>query len=216
MKFKQVIDLTHTMSADMPVYPGASSPRFEAILDFDFQVTQFEMGTHTGTHMDAPGHMFPGKRTTLDQFPASQFCGTALVIDCTGLKAGDRITMELINRVKDKADQAEFILFNTGWSKYWGSPEYFGDFPYFDDEVMEYLKSSKKKGVGVDVISIDPIADSNFTIHRKLFADAEIVVIENLKNLDKLGGEPVAFFALPLKYTNSEGAPIRAIAVIED
>jgi len=202
------------MTEDMPVYPGCAHPGLSVVFEYDCQVTQLDISSHTGTHMDAPGHLFP-ERTMLDQFPASQFCGPALVIDCTELKAGDKITMEFIDRVKAMADEAEFILFYTGWSKYWGSREYFGDFPYIDDEVIDYLKSSRKKGVGVDVIGVDPISDEALTVHRKLFFDSEIVVIENLANLDKVGIELFMFFALPIKFANADGSPIRAIAVIE-
>lgn len=214
MSPKQIIDLTHIMTEDMPVYPGCAHPGLSVVFEYDCQVTQLDISSHTGTHMDAPGHLFP-ERTMLDQFPASQFCGPALVIDCTELKAGDKITMEFIDRVKAMADEAEFILFYTGWSKYWGSREYFGDFPYIDDEVIDYLKSSRKKGVGVDVIGVDPISDEALTVHRKLFFDSEIVVIENLANLDKVGIELFMFFALPIKFANADGSPIRAIAVIE-
>lgn len=216
MALKRIIDLTHTITGDMPVYPGTDQPELKAMTTCEkdgFKETLLTIWSHVGTHMDAPAHIFPG-RTTLDAFPAEQFCGTALVIDCTGLKAGERITMDFIDRVKEKAAQAEFILFHTGWDVYWGGPEYFGDYPYITGEVAEYLIADKKKGVGLDVIGIDPIADANLTIHRRLFAETEIVVIENLTNLKQVGGELFTLCALPLKYGNADGAPVRAVALL--
>lgn len=216
MGFKKIIDLTHTITEDMPVYPGTDQPvlRVMATCDKDgFKETLLTIWSHVGTHMDAPAHLYTS-RMTLDSFPAEQFCGSALVIDCTGLKAGQRITMEHIDRVKEKAEQAEFILFHTGWDAYWGSADYFGDYPYITDEVAEYLIHSKKKGVGLDVIGIDPIADANLSIHRRLLAETEIVIIENLTNLGQVGGELFTLCALPLKYKDADGAPARAIAIL--
>jgi len=214
----KIIDLTHTISESMPVYPGTEGPKLEISNTYEehgFRETLLTMYSHTGTHMDPPVHLF-AHRTTLDSFPAEQFAGKGLVIDCSDLQDGQRITMKYIESVKEKADQAQFILFRTGWDKYWGTSSYFGDYPYITEEVAEYLILSKKKGVGLDVIGLDPIADENLTIHRKLFAEADIVVIENLTRLEEVGNELFLFCALPLKYENSDGAPIRAIAIIED
>ena len=67
----------------------------------------------------------------------------------------------------------------------------------------------------VDVIGIDPIPDEDLPIHKKLFREHEIVNIENLKDLDKCGDDLFWFFALPLKWENADGAPIRAVAFWE-
>lgn len=214
----RVIDLTHTISESMPVYPGTDGPKLEIANTYEehgFKETLLTMFSHTGTHMDSPMHIF-AHRTALDSLPVEQFVGKGLVIDCSNLQEGQRITMSYIENVKEKADQAEFILFHTGWDKHWGTSSYFGEYPYITENVAEYLIHSKKKGVGLDVIGIDPISDENLTIHRKLFAETDIVVIENLTRLGEIGNELFTFCALPLKYENSDGAPIRAIAILDD
>lgn len=213
----KAIDLTHFIAEDMPVYPGTEPPKLAPANTYEkdgFKETLMTMFTHTGTHMDPPAHLFEG-RTTLDKFPVEQFVGKALVIDCTDLKEGDRVKIDRINAVREKADAADFILFMYGWDKRWGTDAYFGDYPYIDDDVVDYLVEQKKKGVGMDVIGIDPIADDYLTIHRKLFKNNEIVVIENLMNLDMVGDELFTFIALPLKHVDGDGSPIRAIALWE-
>lgn len=212
----KVIDLTHTISENMPVYPGTERPKLTVANTYEehgFKETLLTMFSHTGTHMDSPAHLF-ARRTTLDSFPVGQFVGKGLVVDCSDLHEGQRITMKYIEDVKEKADQAEFILFYTGWDKRWGTSFYFGEYPYITEEVAEYLIRSKKKGVGLDMIGIDPVSDANLTIHKKLFSGSEIVVIENLTGLKEVGSELFTFCALPMKYENSDGAPIRAIAII--
>ena len=209
----KITDLTHTISEQMPVYPGTETPKLTTANTYEkdgFKETLMTMFSHTGTHMDAPAHIFPG-RTYLDQFPASQFIGKALVIDCTNLKKDEHISMELINKTREKADESEFLVFRTGWDKYWGQDKYFEDFPFIDEDVAEYIVTSNKKGVGLDTISLDPVGSLNF--HKKLFKENEIVIIENLTNLESLGNDIFTLFALPLKYENSDGAPVRAVAV---
>lgn len=214
----KVIDLTHVISPEMPVYPGTEGPRLEPSSTYErdgFKETRLSMYSHTGTHMDPPAHLFAG-RTTLDAFPAERFVGSAVVIACTELAAGGRITMEHINRQREAADRAEFLLFHTGWDRYWGRAEYFGDYPYITDEVAGYIVQTGKKGVGLDVIGLDPIADERLTLHRKLLKQNEMVIIENLTNLGEIGEGLFTLCALPLKYTGSDGAPIRAVALVDE
>ena len=213
----RVIDLTHFIAEDMPVYPGTEGPKLQPANTYEkdgFKETLMTMYTHTGTHMDPPAHLYAG-RTTLDKFPITQFVGKAFVVKCSDLKEGQKITMEYINKDREKADAADFLLFNLGWDKRWGTEAYFGDYPYIDDEVVDYIIGRKKRGVGLDVIGIDPIADENLTIHKKLFEKNEIVVIENLMDLDKCGDDLFTFCALPLKHVDADGSPIRAIALFE-
>ena len=211
----KVIDLTHTICENMPVYPGTEPPRLETANTYEkdyFKETRMTLFTHTGTHVDPPAHIFAG-RTTLDQFPADQFIGKALVIDCRELKEGQAITMAHIQKYGDKAARADFLLFNLGWDKYWGSDAYFGNFPCMDMEVLAYILAGNYKGIGVDAISIDPIDD--LTRHRILFREKDIINLENLKDLHLCGDELFSFSCCPLKLADCDGSPIRAIAWFE-
>ncbi len=213
----KVIDLTHTISETMPVYPGTEQPKLSPANSYEkdgFKETLLSMYSHTGTHVDPPAHLFAG-RTTLDAFPASQFVGRAVVIDCRHLKEGEAITMQEIAPRRADAEKADYLLFNLGWDARWGTPEYYGDYPCIDNEVVDFILATDKKGIGFDVIGVDPIPDADLPRHKKLFAKHEIVNIENLTNLDKCGSEPFWFFALPLKWENADGAPIRAVAFFE-
>ena len=118
------MDLTHLISREMPVYPGTEPPRLQPANTYErdgFQETLLTMYSHTGTHMDPPAHLFAG-RTTLDQFPVEQFIGRALVIHCPELREGERVPFSAVERVRPLADQAEFLLFHTGWGRYWTIP----------------------------------------------------------------------------------------------
>jgi kynurenine formamidase len=213
----KIIDLTHYISENMPVYPGTEGPKFAPANSYEvngFKEMLITMYTHTGTHMDAPAHLF-ADRTTLDKFQITQFIGKALVVDCSDLREGQRITMRYIDRQRERADKAEFILFHTGWDRYWGTEKYFGEYPCIDSEVAEYLINSHIKGIGLDTIGLDPIADTNLSLHKKLFRESDIVIIENLMNLHHIGNELFIFCALPLKHVDADGSPVRAVAFVD-
>lgn len=126
----KVIDLTHTISEDMPVYPGTEKPKLTTANTYvkdGFKETLLQMYSHVQTHIDPPAHIF-ANRKTLDPFSPEQFIGKALVVDCRDLKEGQAITIDKINI--DKANLADFLLFNLGWDKHFKDETYFNDFPY--------------------------------------------------------------------------------------
>ncbi len=213
----KIIDLTHEIKENMPVYPGTEPPRLIPANSYEkdgFKETLLQTYTHVGTHVDPPAHLYPEGKT-LDEFSADQFIGKALVIDCRSLKEGESITMEFLLKYGDKVQEADFLLFNLGWDKYWGTDAYFGDYPCVDDEVLDFIIKGQYKGIGFDVIGLDPIADVNLTRHKKLFKECDIVNIENLKDLELCGEDLFMFSCFPLKLEKGDGSPIRAVAWFE-
>ena len=213
----KVIDLTYTIKEEMTVFPGTEMPKLITTSNYEkdgFRETSISIYSHVGTHMDPPAHIYPD-RTTLDEFPASQFVGKGLVINCRDLNEGEDITLDCILKYGKKAEEVDFLLFNTGWDKYWGTDKYFGDYPCVNDNVLDYVVNGNYKGIGFDTIGIDPVLDENLSRHKKLFKDKDIVNIENLKNLELCGEEIFKFSCCPLKIENSDGAPVRAIAWFE-
>lgn len=76
-----IIDLTMPLSNGMQVYEGDPEVSIELIHDYDthtWQLRQLNMGSHTGTHVDAFSHMHEGKKT-LSEIPLDRFMGLAQV-----------------------------------------------------------------------------------------------------------------------------------------
>ena len=213
-----ILDLTHTIRPEMPVYPGTPQPGFTPCATFSrdgFRETELQLGSHTGTHMDAPAHMLKDG-PTLDVLPASQFCGRAAVVDVSNLPPHSVISEGLLKSLNGQLLNADFVLFYTGWERRWGSPDFFEDaFPVPDQEAARYLVSCGLKGVGTDAISVDPIASTAFSAHKVLLGGG-LVIVENLCLRKLVGRQDVMFFALPLKTVNADGAPVRAIAEFRD
>jgi arylformamidase len=171
------------------------------------------MYTHTGTHIDAPFHMLANGKS-LDQMSPESFVGKAICIDCTGVK-GRYIEFEHLNQFTGKIQQADFVLLRTDWSKKWETNDYFNDFPVLSKEACKWLTDFDLKGIGLDVISIDPVNDSYEMMNHKIVFNRGMTIIENLTNLGLVGNELFTFSCLPLKIENADGSPVRAIAIIE-
>lgn len=213
----KVVDLTHTISEDMPVFPGTSGPVITLTNTYQkdgFKESSIHMVTHTGTHMDPPVHVLPSQ-PAIDGLAADHFVGSGVVIDVSSRHEGESITVNDIRPYGTIADKADFLLFYTGWDTYWGQEKYFGDYPAVDDSVISYVMNTGKKGIGVDVIGLDPVADRMLVHHRQLFCNGDKVIIENLTNLESLIGKQFTFIALPLKIKNGDGSPVRAIALTD-
>ena len=204
----KVIDLTYLVEEGMTVYPDTEPPILAQANTIEkdlFCETKLTMYSHTGTHIDAPAHVILG-RTSLDDLPAEQFVGKAVVIDCTD------VTGEISrSRIPDIARDADFLLFYTGWGKHWGKDEYFEGYPTVSEEIIDFLLEGNFKGVGLDTISLDPVGSLH--LHRKLFSK-DLVIIENLTNLELCGDGLFDFACLPLKFKHSDGAPCRAVALV--
>lgn len=207
-----VLDLTHTIKNDMPVYPGTEQPKLTTACTIDevgYKETILHMYSHTGTHMDAPAHMLR-EGMTLDVFPAERLVGKGIVIDCRGEK---EISLPLLQ--KYDLSGAEFVLFCTGWDKRWGQDNYYEDFPVLTAEAAAYLATLSLKGVGEDCISLDPCDSVDFPNHLTLMRK-NFLNTENLKDLDQLIGKAFTFVTLPLKFEASDGCSCRAVAMIEE
>ena len=128
---------------------------------------------------------------------------------------GIALLWPMVRKYGKKAEQADFLLFHLGWDKRWGTDDYFGDYPCLDETVLDYIISGNYKGIGFDVIGLDPVNDVNLIRHKKLFENSQIVNIENLKNLELCGSDLFWFSCFPLKLENCDGSPVRAVAWFE-
>ena len=210
-----VVDLTHGIAPDMPVYPGTEPPvilQANTVERNGFAETLIRMYSHTGTHIDAPAHMVAGA-PTLDSFDVGRFVGRACVIDVSDVGRA-QIGPSVLEAHAALVTDCEFVLFHTGWSRYWGDARYFGGFPVLTEAATRWLVARNLKGVGFDAISADPVGATEFGNHLALFR-AGLILIENLTGLEALIGKTFVFSCLPLALPRADGSPVRAVAVID-
>lgn len=201
-----IIDLSHPITEDTPIFPGDPKTKIEnagTIEKDGFEQNLVSICTHTGTHVDAPRHMFVGGKN-LDQIPPDRLIGRGVCIKVNG-------NFDFLRVEEADIREGDIVLFNTGMSKVFGNPEYFDSYPVMDDEVAGYLAARRVKMIGLDTCSADAGVEG-FPIHKILLKE-DILIIENLTNLEQLEGKEFKIYALPLKL-QLDGAPIRVIAGI--
>ena len=210
----KVIDLTHYIDSEMPVYPGTEPPTFSTPCTIEtsgFTESRVALYSHTGTHIDAPAHIIPGAKT-LDHLDIDHYFGRACMLDLTPVMKGT-IDIADLKPHEDLMGKGDFVLLHTGWSEFWNKGRYFEGYPLLSPEAATWISGFRLKGLGVDMISIDREGTADFPIHRILL-EQNILIIENLTNLQGLPGMGFSFSCLPLKFENADGSPVRAIAII--
>lgn len=200
------VDLSVPVNEQTPVYPGDPATNIETagVLANDGYCDHYiSLGTHVGTHIDAPMHMLEGGKS-LDQFPIEQFVGNGKLVE---VKSTDFGAVKAADIQED-----DIVLFRTGMSDKYHDPVYFEDYPAMSEEVAQHLVEAKVKMVGVDTCSVDN--QDGFPIHKILLA-GNVLIIENLTNLSQLTGKDFKVYALPLNL-QVDGSPARVIAEMKE
>jgi len=205
----KIIDLSHTITENMPVYPGTEQPTFiqaNTIAEHGFAEKKISLYSHTGTHIDAPAHIL-AEKPQLDELALDFFIGQAL---CIAVDQPE-IDVHFLLPFQEDLHQLDFVLFATGWSKYWGKKQYFEGYPVLTSSAAEFLCEYNLKGIGFDTISADHEDSAEFPVHRTLLK--QMIVIENLTDLERVVEQKFLFSCLPLKIAEADGSPVRAAAI---
>lgn len=164
--------------------------------------------------MDAPFHFYDDGKT-IDQMRLEQFYGPATLVDLAPgsfLEGKTPLTVELFEPHADKFQPGAKIIYRTGWSRKFGTPEFFAEFPTLTLEAAQWIADREIGLLGMDTPT--PSTDWLECHHILLKCGVEIVVVEALTNLDQLP-ENFTFIGFPLNLKGRDGAPIRAVAQID-
>lgn len=205
-----IYDITRELFST-EVYPGDPVPGRKFVMSYDkeepdvCQVTELTLGSHSGTHMDAPRH-FCRDGKTIAQVDLDKCMGTCVVVcpdsikihekECKGASVGKaapavltRAELELL-----LIGQPERVLLKGGQA--------------IDEEAAEYLVARGVVCVGTEALSIAPLSRP-VKVHRILL-EAEIIILEGLDLTEIVPGE-YELTALPLKMEALDGSPVRAV-----
>ncbi len=218
MRIKRVVDLSVPVGPRTVVYPGDPAPSFtvhSTITKDGFNLLDVHMGSQSGTHVDAPYH-FEENTPRIDEVPLDRFVGPGVIIDATSLGARMPITWDLIEPVSDKLGPGVIVLLHTGWSRHYGTPEYF-DHPYLDSEACRRMLEAGVRTFCLDAINIDETpndahAGVGFPCHH-LISTAHGVIGENFCNFDLIDFADPLVVCTPIKLEGADGAPVRAAAL---
>lgn len=208
----ELIDLTRTITENMPLFPSDAAPELERTEEHGWQSSRLHISAHCGTHVECARHADPTAKG-LELKPLSRFFGLALMLDVSSC-AGQEISKEALAAHEEELKCCEFLVLKSGWDRKWGKDEYFKGYPVLSKEAAEYIAGFEfLLGVGTDAVSADPVDSPDCPVHRALFSGDKIIV-ENLCNLDSVQGRNFLLSCLPLKYGQAEASPVRAAAFL--
>ena len=203
-----VVDLTHPISSELPVYfpwhPKTDLEQTASYQNNRCEVRRLSIGTHSGTHIDAPSHVFEGK-PTLDQYDPALWYVDAQVLDFTGCGPKQEITKdEIRNKFHTKGIG---VVVKTGWDVQFGQKDYYATYPPISNEAAEYLVTME-----IPVLA----ADTPFTLDvHYIILKHGIPLITNLNNTARLSEGLIKLISAPLLIKGGDGAPARVLAVVD-
>lgn len=208
----EVYDLTLSLSSALTTYPGDPPLRVETALSrsagADYNVSVLRLGTHAGTHVDAPRHV-DDSGTSVEGLDLGVLVGEAWV--CRLAPAVRSVTSEVLLEARIP-ETASRLLIATSNSDLWNSPEsaFANDYVSLSPDGAEWIARRHFRLVGIDYLSIGPAGRAGLAVHRTLLGRG-IVVVEGL-DLRRIPGGPCTLYCLPLKLVGGDGAPARVVA----
>ena len=207
------IDLTHALDTETPVWPGDPPLVRQTLLHHGGDGCHLEricLGTHTGTHMDAPFHFF-ADGDPLDALPVARLVGSGVRLDLSGRREESLICAAELKKAAPELLPGDFVLLMTGWDRFWGTPRYFRH-PHLAPDCGRWLVDSGAALVGLDTPSPDRSGGGpgDHPVHRLLLG-AGVLIVENLCGLWRVPVLRGRYAFLPLKLKGADGAPVRAL-----
>jgi len=167
-------------------------------------VHRLTIGTHSGTHIDAPSHIFEGMQH-IDAYDLSLWYSEAQILDFTPRVANELITLREME--EKEVEEGIGVIVRTDWDKWFGREDYYKTYPAISEEAGEVLIRKSVKYLA---------ADTPFTMEiHKMFLSRGKPLITNLRNLKEIRRPKVKVIAAPLLIKDADGAPARVIAIEE-
>ncbi|CAL4970934.1 unnamed protein product [Urochloa decumbens] len=215
----RIIDITHAYVPDLPAFaPGAvTGPvvrlKHSMADGSEYNLSELKMECHTGTHLDAPGHINQGHFAAgrdVDTLDLDVLNGPALLVD---VPRNTNITAEAMEflKIPKGVRRVLFRTLNTDRKLMWKKE---GDFSYvgFTEDGAQWLVDNTDiKLVGVDYLSVAAY-DHLISAHVVFFKKPDIIPVEGLK-LDDVPAGIYNLHCLPLRLVGAEGSPVRCILI---
>lgn len=205
-----LIDVSYPYIDSMAVYPNNPKFSIQRVQDLEkgdsASVSLITMGSHTGTHIDAPSHFISGGKT-LDQIPLQAMNGVAKVFD---LRGNGEITKKVLANYGILSQ--DIIILKTDNSNVFHGDIVLDDYVTLDYEAAEYLVQKGIKMVCIDYMTIERPREkrvSGKSVHN-IFLSNEILIAEAL-NLTGVEQGMYQLYCFPINIEGADGAPVRMV-----
>lgn len=222
-------DLTHNLVENFPTYFGDQQFWVEKKNDFakdGFNINEWRIIEHTGTHVDAPLH-FTADGRGVGELPVEDLVAPLAVIDIRAKADADadaELTPDDIKAWTDKngpLPEGGVVAMLSGWGQHVetdkfrnvGSDGKTMHFPGFHLEAIQQLLETSTKAIAVDTLSLDFGRSPDFIVHRT-WLPAGRYGIEGIANLDRLPATGATIVVGAPKIAKGSGGPARVIALV--
>ena len=203
----KLLDVSVPLAAGMPAYPGNPDFELQPIKRIangeSSNVSRMIIGTHTGTHLDAPKHFFD-EGGGVDTLSLDLLIGRARVVEITrrgGIGPEDFAAAGLREDLR--------VLLKTPNSRLWNSTAFHEDYAHVTEAGARYLVEQGVKVIGIDYLSIEQFRKAGAPAHRTLLSNG-VIIIEGL-NLAEAEAGMYEMYCLPLAVSGGDGAPARVV-----
>lgn len=202
----KIIDLSHSIQSNMPVYPGDKEVLISTEKTWEsdgYRLSSLISSLHAGTHIDDPSHLTDSDGMMSD-IALTRCVGRGVLVDvrnCESIELKHIKSLEIL--------KGDIVVFLTGWSKYYGSEHYY-EHPTFSEDLAQFLVMKKIKMIAMDMPSCDHYP---YPVH-KILMNGNILIAENLCNCEALLNCPFEVYAIPLKI-EAEASLARVFAICD-
>lgn len=230
LKFRDVVDLTHTFSPSLPVYPGYRPVQMRArttIAQNGYANNELTFDEHTGTHVDAPSHFVAGA-AAVDRLPVNRLIAPLVVISVAARAAKDADTLVSAGDLRQweqrhgRMPAGAFVAMHSGWDARAANADRFLNrdatgtlhAPGFSEQAARLLVDERDIcGVGVDTLSLDAGAAQKFVAHLAILGAGKYGV-ELLANLAGVPPSGATIIVGAPKHAGGSGGPARVLALM--
>ncbi|MAE60756.1 MAG: arylformamidase [Planctomycetaceae bacterium] len=201
------IDITRPIDDNMVCWPGRHpvditwAKRIDA--GHHCNVSHWQVNPHTGTHIDAPRHLFDDGQT-IDRVALDTMIGP-----CCVMELDDEVSPILDAQDVDPHRGLQRLLIRSRHSHPSADSAYKPHAPIMTPDAASNLLAGGLKLLGTDRLSVDASDGKDFALHRLLLA-APCIIVEGLDLADVKPGE-YQLLALPLRIVGSEASPARVL-----
>jgi kynurenine formamidase len=228
VRVNKIIDLTHPLTTDFPTFGGQPQLAIKNVFKIKtdgYNLNEWTINEHTGTHMDAPFHF--SEKDTADLIPAENLIGPLVVVDIREKAAKDPdalVTEDDLRRWERRWGRIPFgaiVAMNSGWDAYVKTPKFRNaddkkvmHFPGFGLDAVEWLLANRQvKGIMVDTLSLDHGPSQDFAVHFK-WLPSNRWGIECTANLSQVPARGATVVVGGPKIAGATGGPSRCFALI--
>jgi len=224
MRFKpeDIIELSHQLESDKENFKFHTV--FKDVVELDpnaghaahrddvwYIESEVVMHSHVGTHVELPFHHMENGPDAA-QYPIENLIGEAVVLDCTGKKAGEAITLQEIRRYEDQLKPRDIVFFHTGFDQNFRTPNW-EPFPYVEEEAINWLlKTINPRVIGTDASGIEVPGTDYQPNHTHCFEN-NTAIVESLTNLSAVNRMRTTVFILPLAIKRVDSCAVRIVAI---